>query len=398
MSSKTRIRRRPKLRFVAFDWKGTARMTDGLTQAEAAAPIPFTEVRAAEPPLTLRAESQAIYVALLAGAVGAIAGIVLGSGWPPLPLFGDVSFGSVSAILAGLIAAVAGGVGYWRSRRLTGQEWRATLPAATFTVNTIAVVLVHTVLAALTVLAVFFVLSRGFIGLEVDLFWSTALMAVTLGLTAHLTYLSVSRMNTRRMSSLLMSFVVIGTLTAMVSSPDPTWWKIHFSQLGTFWSVSSLVFNGTLVAAGLLVTAFAVYLANDMRALVERGILNNRRSAVIVSAMFIIMGVMLAGVGLVPVNVSLIVHNLCASGMAVMYFGLLSAGPWIIRGMPPAYFIASWVFLATVVASTLLFGTGFFGLTAFEIIVFALIFGWISVFIRFIGAAGQQEEHRAVAE
>ncbi|MGI8394404.1 DUF998 domain-containing protein [Leucobacter sp. Z1108] len=369
-------------------------MTDRRAQLGTAS-IPLSERRAAEPQLTLRIESQAIYLALLAGGIGAIVGIILGIGWPPLPLFGDLSFGTVVAIVAGLVSAVAGSIGYWRARRLEGQEWRGTLPAAIFTVNTIAVVLVHVVLAALTVLGVFFILSRGFIGLEVDPFWSTALMAVSVGLSAHMTYLSVSRMTTRRMSSLLMSFVVIGTLTAMVSSPDPTWWKIHFSQLGTFWSVSGFMFNGTLIAAGLLVTAFAVYLANDMRALVERGILTNRRSTTIVSAMFIVMGIMLAGVGLVPVNVSLIIHNLCASGMAVMYFGLLSAGPWILRGMPRAYFVASVAFLVSVVLSTILFSIGFFGLTAFEIVVFALIFGWISVFIRFVGVAGQDDARRA---
>jgi hypothetical protein len=34
---------------------------------------------------------------------------------------------------------------------------------------------------------------------------------------------------------------------------------------------------------------------------------------------------------------------------------------------------------------------GYFSLTAFEIIVFALIFGWIAVFIRFLGVAGQRD-------
>ena len=161
-------------------------MTDRRAQLGTAS-IPLSERRAAEPQLTLRIESQAIYLALLAGGIGAIVGIILGIGWPPLPLFGDLSFGTVVAIVAGLVSAVAGSIGYWRARRLEGQEWRGTLPAAIFTVNTIAVVLVHVVLAALTVLGVFFILSRGFIGLEVDPFWSTALMAVSVGLSAHMT-------------------------------------------------------------------------------------------------------------------------------------------------------------------------------------------------------------------
>ena len=181
--------------------------------------------------------------------------------------------------------------------------------------------------------AVFLVLSLGFIGLEVDAFWAMVLLGVTVGLTVYMAYLSASRMSTQRMSSLLMSFVAIGTLTAMVTSPDPLWWEIHFSQLGTFGDFSSLLFNGTLIVGGLLVTSFAVYLAADIRALAETGELHSPR-----------------GERLVPT-------------------------------------LASWTFLGAMVVSTVLFAVGFFGLTAFEIVVFALIFGWIAVFIRFLVSA-----------
>lgn len=342
---------------------------------------------AGETTRSLGVESRAIYAALTTGVVGAIVGLVLGLTVPPLPVSGDWSFGSIMAVLAAVVAGVTGTVGYWRVRTAPGQEWRQTLPPATFTINTLAVVLVHVVLAALSVIVVYIVLGLGFVGLRVDLFWAVVLTAVTLGLTSYTTFLSVSRMTTQRMSSLLMSFVVVGTMAAMITTPDKTWWETHFSHLGTFWAVSSLLFNGTLVVGGLLVTAFAVYLGNDIRSLVRRGVLHREDSVRIVSIMFIVMGIMLAGVGLVPVNINLLIHNLCASGMAIMYIGLLTTGPWILRGMPNAYFVASWVFLATVLTSTALFAIGFFGLTAFEIIVFALIFGWISVFIRFLGAA-----------
>ena len=86
-------------------------------------------------------------------------------------------------------------------------------------------------------------------------------------------------MTTQRMSSLLMAFIVLGTLTAMVTTPDPEWWTVHFSQLGTFDDLSSWIFNGTLIAGGLLVTTFAVYIANDMQALVDAGRLSNQRLA-----------------------------------------------------------------------------------------------------------------------
>jgi hypothetical membrane protein len=166
---------------------------------------------------------------------------------------------------------------------------------------------------------------------------------------------------------------------------------VHFSHLGSFENdLSSWVFNGTLMAGGLLVTTFAVYISNDMRVLVEAGVLANARSPLIVSTLFVVMGIMLALVGVFPVDVNLLMHNLSAMGMAVMFLVLLIGGPNFLKGMPRTYFVASWAFLGAMVASVVLFAVGYFSLTAFEIIVFALIFGWIAVFIRFLGVAGQQ--------
>lgn len=336
----------------------------------------------------LRVESAAIYLALIFGGAGALVGLVLGQ-FVQLPLAGEWSFGVVAAIAAGISAATVSALGYWRARSLPGQEWRLTLSPVVFSVNLLGVVLVHTVLAVLVVLAASFTLNLGFLGLLVEAFWATVLMALASGVTVYFVYLSVSTLTTQRMSSLLMTFVVVGTLTAMVTTTDPEWWKTHFSHLGSFWTLSSLMFNGTLVAAGLLVTAFAVSVGNDSRALVASGALRRPDAPRTMATAFILMGALLSGVGLVPVNVSLLIHNLCAMGLAVVYLGLLIAGPRILEGMPRTYFVASWCFLAATIASLVLFAVGYFGLTAFEIVVFALIFGWIAVFIRFLGVADQ---------
>lgn len=352
--------------------------------------------RAALPAATgssTRTESRALYTALTAGAAGGLLGLVLAFG-RPLPLFGDWSFGLIAAIAAGVAATTAATLGYLRIRVQPDQQWRRSVSSPLTVASFSGVVLVHGLLAVLATLAVYLVLSRGFKGMILEPFWSILLMGVTVGFTAWVVYLSVSQLTTVRMSNLLMAFVALGTLTAMVTSSDPEWWRTHFSHLGTFGDLSSLLFNGTLVIGGLLVTAFAIYVSNDMRPLVAAGVLSDEGSPRFVAAMFVTMGVMLAGVGLVPVTVSLLIHNLCASGMAVAYLALLLSGPRILRGMPRAYFVASWLFLAAVLASVALFATGFFGLTAFEILVFALIFGWISVFIRFLSAPGPSASTR----
>lgn len=346
-------------------------------------------------PTTARIESLALYAALGSGVVGAVFGLVLTAASPPLGLSGPFSFGWFAAAGAAVVAAVTSGVGYRRVRQAPEQQWRRALSSPVFTINTIAVGLVHVSLTALVTLVAFLILGMAFIGLTVDVFWGTVLMALTLGLSAYVVFLSVSRLTTQRMSTLLMAFVVIGTLTAMVTTPDPVWWETHFSHLGTFWDLSSAIFNGTLIVGGLLVTTFAVYLSNDMTALARDGRLARASSPRTVSTMFVVMGAMLAGVGLVPVNINLLIHNLCATGMALMFLGLLVSGPRVLRGMPRAYFVGSWVFLAATLLSAVLFATGFFGLTALEIVLFALIFGWISVFIRFLAVVGTAPGLRA---
>lgn len=104
-----------------------------------------------------------------------------------------------------------------------------------------------------------------------------------------------------------------------------------------------------------------------------------------------------AGVGAVPVSLSLFVHNLCAMGLAAMFLALLAGGPWLLRGLPRAYFRAATLFLVALLISLVLYVVGFFGLTAFEIVVFALIFGWIAVFIRFLTADRPVEADDALA-
>jgi hypothetical membrane protein len=365
--------------------------TDAMTAQPAKADSPKLSRRDAGA-RTLRVESAAVYIAFISGAIGAVYGLVVSFYAADRELFGgEWSFGIMAAIGSAIIAAIGAAIGYWRARLRPGEEWRLSLPAWKYTVNTISVVIAHTALAFLATYATFRVLSLGFVGLPVIAFWAVVLMAVALGLTGYFVFLSVSRMTTQRMSSLLMSFIVLGTLTSMVTTPDKEWWEVHFSQLGTFDDLSSWVFNGTLIAGGLLVTSFAVYIAIDMDALIARGRLTNPRSSRIVSSLFVVMGIMLAFVGIVPVDVNLLIHNLSATGMAIVFLVLLIGGPKLLAGMPPAYFISSWSFLGATVASAVLFAVGYFGLTAFEILVFALIFGWISVFIRFLGAAGMRD-------
>ena len=339
----------------------------------------------------LRVESLAVYLALAFGAIGAVVGLLAARGVPHPPLSGSGSFGLFAAWSATAVAAVVSGVGYWRSRNREGQEWRLDLARWTVVVNTLSVVVIHSALAFLATYAAFLLLAQAAIGLPVSGFLGAILLAITLGLAAYLVFPSVARMTTQRAATLLMAFVFMGALTSAVTTSDPAWWKEHFSQLGTYNDVSSAIFNGTLIAGGLLVTTFAVYISHDMHVLLAAGKLSDKSSPRMVSGLFVAMGAMLAGVGLFPVDVSFWVHTLSASGMAAIFLVLLIGGRSHLGGMPTTYFVAVSGFLTATLVAVFLYLTMRLSLTALEVAVFALIFGWITVFIRFLGLAGERD-------
>lgn len=349
---------------------------------------PLTEPTATP---TERAESEATYIGYAMGVLGAVYGMIVAFVSPDESFAdGPASFSLWASVGGAVAAALAAGIGYARSRTAPAQRWRRSLRPWMFAVNTFSVVLVHAVLAFIVVNVVYRLVGLGFVGLPVHFWWSVILMAVTAGLTAQQTYRSVSRMTTQRMSSLVRTFIAFGIITAMVISPEPDWWKVHFSHLGTFHDLSSLFFNGTLVAGGLLVTTFAVYVAHDMRALVRSEVLSTRSSPRIVSSLFVVMGVAFAGVGIFSVDLNRLVHDIAALGLAATFLSLLIAGPKWLAGMAPAYFVSSWVIFGAAISSALLFAFGTITLTAIEIIVFVLIFAWIALFTRFLGVAGEE--------
>jgi len=354
----------------------------------------------AEPVLQVRSESrtvvglesEAILVGGIAAAIGAATGAIAFAGTEP-GLWGGWSIGLLAAIVVVVLGATSSYIGYWRARHLPGQQWRLTLPPWKFILDATNVAAVHALIAAIGTIAAFVLLSLSFRGVTLDGWVAAVSVAAAAGLTAYWIYLSVSKIDTGKLSMLLVLFISITVLTSMATASDPEWWVYHFSKLGMLGDGSASLFNISLIIAGLLVTTFSLYLQRDIRALVDAGVLRYRWSARTISLLFIVMGFMLAGVGLFPLTVSVTLHNICAAGMAVAFFFLLLGSPFVLRGMPVAFFAVTGGFFVAMVGAVILFAvTGYFNLTFFELVVFIIIFGWIATFIRFLGATVAQAE------
>lgn len=291
----------------------------------------------AEPALQVRSdnrtsvgvESEALIAGGTAAVIGGATGAIVFGGSSPT-IWGGWSIGLLAAITVLIISLVTSYVGYWRARHLAGQEWRLPLAPWKFILDATNVAAVHALIAAIGTIAVFVLLSLSFRGVTLDGWVSAASVAASAGLTCYWVYLSVSRIDTSKLSTLLVIFISVTTLTSMATASDPLWWEYHFSLLGTLGDASANLFNISLIIAGLLVTTFSLYLQRDIRALVDLGVL---------------------------------------------------------RGMPWTFFLATGGFFAGMVISVILFAvTGYFNLTFFELVVFMIIFGWIATFIRFLSA------------
>lgn len=318
-----------------------------------------------------------------------------------LPIDGPDSLGQFAAIAAGTIGILAypagrlwtrGGLRPFRSP--TGDATARVFPVDVF--DTIAIAVAHGVIALLGWLVLGAILANGFQDATVYFLSAAVLAAVVCAVTGYVVFLSSVQMDLMRLSTVLAAFVIVGILTAMLSAPDPHWWMLHLSALGMTDSVSSLSFNLTLIVAGVIVTALARY-ATDVRSLApaasDRPEDARRRSSLIrVRVCLILIGVLLAGVGLFPLNESAVLHNVSAVGM-VLTFSLLVF--WVRAALPQApasFFVLGYVFFAAIVVMLVFYVVGYYVLTATELVAGVVVFSWLIVYLRVSGAASGRAE------
>ncbi|WP_064111339.1 DUF998 domain-containing protein [Leifsonia xyli] len=339
-------------------------------------------------------EGAAIVVGAAALVVGAIVSLPFFWG-RSLPIAGPGSLSQFAALAAGVVGIAAYVVGrLWHRDALTpfgGRADRAAeapasrrSPTGAALFDTVVIALAHGIIAVLGWLVLGAVLADGFQDATVYAVSATVLAGVAVGFSAYVIFLSGARMDLMRLSTVLAVFAAFGILAAMLSAPDPHWWEFHLSALGMTKSVSSLTFNLTLIVAGLMMAAIARY-ATDLTG-VDPAV---RPARMRVRVCLILIGLLLAGVGLFPLNVSQILHNGSAVGMLVAFSLLVF---WVRRALPEAprsFFLLGYVLFAVIVLAAVFFVTGYYVLTATELIAGVVVFAWLTVFLRVSGAAGR---------
>jgi len=250
-------------------------------------------------------------------------------------------------------------------------------------VDIAALALAHGVIALLTWTLLADVFERGFVGAEVFAVPLLALSGTAAAISAYVVFYSATHMSLSLLAVVLAVFLVEGVMASTLTSSDPHWWEMNLSALGMTDDLSAFAFNLTLIVAGIIVTTLARYATREIPTTHPRGARNVR-------ACLIVVGVFLACVGIFHVDEHFWVHNSVATGMAIAFAVAAIRLPVWIPGMPRAFVLLGWLFLAAIAVLGVFFAVGYYTLTAVELVAGLLIFSWIILFLR--NAAALQQD------
>lgn len=333
-------------------------------------------------------ESRAIVYAIAGFIIGGLVGLFVLA--DTVPISGRGSLGDATAVTCAILALVVFVASYLLSLGQPGREWFREIHLARKILNVAALGFAHAAIALLAWAVLFVVFQQAFIDAEISRFFGAVLLGAASTVTCYLVYLSGSLMTTSRLILTLVAFLALGVVTSMLTTSDPYWWQKNISALGTGDNFSGATFNLTLLIAGILLSSLADYLTSDLtRSTLMPGVddAGLRVRANQIKIALIVLGVCLAGVGVFPVDDRQLIHIAVSIGMVLAFGFLVIRLPWLVPGLPRAFFLVGYIFLAIIVFASVLFFVGYWALTAMELIAFAFVFTWLIVLIRNVAAA-----------
>lgn len=326
----------------------------------------------------LRQQMQALWATACCFVVGAVIGTVLLWGTNH-PFTGSGPVTVQTALIAAAIASAAFVVStlfYRRDETSPMPRWQRVIS----NVSSFAVMLALGGVTGLGVLLAGQVLATGLQGVEFGAIGGGILTGVAAGFGGRLSFQAGVDLSTRDLSALLFAFLVIGTVFAMTTATDATWWERNFSQLG---AEGAWAFNGTLIIAGLLVATIGSYIGRDLHRLLNDEAIGHIAGVVAVWAGA---GLALTAVGLLPTDQLPLAHNIAAFAMLLLLVGAAGYTQFILPDPPPVLKTVTTIFIGLVALCVVLtFVFAVLSVTALESIVVGLALLWMTTLIRVLG-------------
>ena len=332
-------------------------------------------------------ESAALLLGAAVFVVVAIVGLLVFWG-RDLPIAGPGSVGQFVALTAALTSVVVFVAARLMMRSAAPTDDRLRVPGVRvhwYDVGALA--LAFASIALLGWLGLAGLLEKSFQGAVVFAVSAAALSAAAVAVTAYAVFLAAVSLTPMLLSLVLVVFLVVGCFASMLSATDPLWWQKNLSTLGISDDISALAFNVTVIIGGAIVTVIAHYATANIPAETRA----QERGRRFVRGALVLIGVLLACVGVFPVDRFLTAHNVAATGMAVTFVVLAVSLGGFVPTLPRVFVLLGYAYVGVIVVLAALFVTGYYNLTAVELIAFLLIFSWLIVLLRNTAASDLPE-------
>ena len=338
-----------------------------------------------------RREVRATRFAVAAFVIGGILALILAAG-RHMPIGGPESLGSLAGWITGGLSAIAYAGAYLLpggGASAPALRWRLEVPLAKRIFDVLALTVAMGMLNYLLVMAIAAVFQMGFRGLLIDPIGGAVLVGFTAAALTYVAALAGGNVTGSSIASLAIAVLLSGTIASMVSSPDESWWQLHFSQLGNTGGVTGYRFNLALIITGFVITVIAGYVGQAFTSGVRRRGYDLGRKPQVLAWLFTGIGLCMAMVGFVPDAVSFAIHVGSASGMVVLFGVFAYCALRYIPDLPRDLIVfTAIVVIGIVVAIVLWVPVGYYNLTGMELVAAGLLFAWLLVFVRSAEAYG----------
>lgn len=294
-----------------------------------------------------------------------------------IPMNGNTSLATTVIIGGVIIGTLMFGIFFIRERRNRTNAFSLHIYWRNFPV----IILSYALMLALGLMGLFWLFGRIFTGATFDRLTATILFFVFENMINYLMIFAAMSLSSRTLIRLFTFVIVSGAVISMATNSSRHWWQHNLSFLGTRLASNSWQFNLTLMFSALIMVALIDYIFVSLQPRFPKSL-----RMLILRIVLTLMAVDLGAVGFFPNNHQYhVLHDQIAGLLTYFIIGLIVGIRWLLPGVSKEFLRLSYIIGAILVTADLLFSVvGYLSLTAFEIIGFALAFGWVIILLQLL--------------
>jgi MFS family permease len=293
------------------------------------------------------------------------------------------AYGFATAIGVALFAFVVFIIGYDYSK--SGRIPTNTLFLKLKRILTVfALAFAHAAITFLLVVVMTTIATQSISNIELTPVLMISVTATLAAVVTYVVYIQAASMEVDDLAGLMTVFIISGSLASMVTAGDTHWWQHHLSALGTGNTISSYAFNLTMVISGVIVATLADMIVDVFASIKEVSQKESHIRANIIRIAFVVAGVAMIGVGLIPVSENRLIHDICANTVTLSLGTMVILLPWLAPIMSRTFIAFSYLMLAIVVGAYVMRATYGISILTLELIGATALFIWMILFVRYI--------------